>query len=59
MIWRRDAPRSHWKSWGSERKIRAGVWVEMKRERLEAFLLIPSIFQEMMGQDRASTELSV
>lgn len=38
---------SHWKSCGSDRKIRAGEWREAKYERDEAPLRAPSIFQEI------------
>ena len=38
---------SHWKSCGSERKMRAGEWREAKYERDEAPRRAPSIFQEI------------
>ena len=38
---------SHWKSCGSDRKMRAGEWREAKYEREEAPLMAPSIFQDI------------
>lgn len=60
MELRRDRARlrSHWKSWGSERKTRAGERVERKWERELAFLEKPSMFQERTVRRGASTDLS-
>ena len=48
---------SHWNSWGSERKTRAGEWREVKCAREKALLLARSIFQEITDMEQASFNL--